>query len=56
MTGLDATGTNNHFFNSAFMQRPHPLQVWIETPLGDVMCMADIIADEWFLSADFTQL
>jgi hypothetical protein len=53
-TGFDATGAHYHFFGSAVAQGAHALQVGFEPAFGHVVGMADVAADHWSFSANFT--
>ena len=48
----DTSGTDPYPFVAAVDQRPHGLEVWIESPLGPIVGMTDIIAGRPGLTAD----
>jgi len=54
MAGLDAAGAYINLFYLAVVKGSDPLQVGIETAIVEVVSMADIVSNHWFLSAYFT--
>ena len=52
---LDAAGTYINFSDATlFNHRTNSLKVWVESSFVQVMGMADIVADHWFLTANCT--
>lgn len=50
---LDAGGADINFFDATlFDHRADPLKIGIESSFVQIMCMADIVADHWFFSAN----
>jgi hypothetical protein len=54
VAGFNATGANHHFFDSAVGHIAHALQIGIKSALGQIVCMADIVAHHWFFATYFT--
>ena len=53
-TRFDTVGTNDHFFGFALVQCADILQIRIESSLGNIMGMADIVAHHRFFATYFT--
>jgi hypothetical protein len=51
--GFDAIGTDHHSFGPAVLERAHILQVGIESLLGFIVSMADIVADQRLFATNF---
>jgi hypothetical protein len=56
VTGFNAIGTNDYFFNPPFGKSTHALQVWIKPTFGHIMRMADMMSDDWLFAAYFACL
>jgi hypothetical protein len=54
VAGLDAVGTNHHFLYPAIAHGTHLLKVGVETAFGNIVGMADIIANHRLFAAYFT--
>jgi len=52
--GLNAVRANLHFFRPAVVQSTDILKIRVETSLGYIMGMADIVANHRFFSTYFT--
>lgn len=52
--GFNAGRADQHFLGAPIIQGPDTLQIGIETPLGYIMGVADIIANDRFFSTYFT--
>jgi hypothetical protein len=53
VTGFNTVGTDRYFFYPAAGKGTHSLQIWIKATFGDIMRMADMMSNHWFLTADF---
>jgi hypothetical protein len=54
MARFDAAGAHINLFYLTLIKSSDPLQVGIETAFVNVVGMADIVSNHWFLPAYFT--
>ena len=54
MAGLDAVGAYNDAFGLTVLKRSNGLQVGVEASFVDIVRMANVVANHWFLPADLT--
>jgi hypothetical protein len=56
MPRLNALRADHHLANTPFVERPHTLKVGVETPLGNIVSVADIASHHRLFSAQITHL